>query len=295
MPGYSVQTLEACEASLSGWCDTQQSGAQTDLSGAARCAVETALLDLTGHQRGLPAHALLGSAIAHSVPLSALLLSETVDGVLAEAERAVGRGVFTLKLKVGSPGLFNAELRRLHALRDRFGNRIALRLDANGAFSLKDAPTRLAALAELKPEFIEEPVARQDLLALGPSPIPIALDESLQGGWEEALVESVAVAVLKPMILGGPQTCVALAARLIDAGLRLTVSHTWDGPIGLAAAAATALAIGARWPSRLLACGLERHPGLAAWPSVDLPFLEAGELVPSARPGLGLSAFELGA
>ena len=122
-------------------------------------------------------------------------------------------------------------------------------------------------------------------------PVPIALDESLApaGAWERiepALRTSNAVAVvLKPMLLGGIARTLDLAARARVAGLDVTVSHLFDGPVALAAASHLAIAVG----SRARASGLAPHGGLAVWPAATLAALRGAELLPLTVPGIGLA------
>jgi L-alanine-DL-glutamate epimerase-like enolase superfamily enzyme len=216
------------------------------------------------------------------VPLTALL-----SGDLPAAGRAAReRGIRTVKVKVGV-GDFSRELGALHALR-RAEPGLALRLDANQAFSLADAPRVLRALAELRPELVEEPIVDGFLGELTSAPVPIAADESLAGPWlalEPALRTGVVRAVvLKPMALGGITRCLELAARAQALGAGVVVTHLWDGPVGLATAAALALAL-----PGALASGLGRHPALAAYPALTLAGLGDAILTPSDHPGLGLA------
>jgi o-succinylbenzoate synthase len=289
-PGYSPESLDDCAQALARWQPGDDVG---PLPGAARCAVDAARLDLEGHRRALPAWRLLAAGDAPRVALAALLSGDSEADWRASAERALSRGVRTLKAKVGRPGRFAEELSALRAIRALAGDAVALRLDANGCWAPAAARERLRALAEIAPEFVEEPVAGGDLDALGEPPVPLALDESLLSP-RAAFPRHAAVAVLKPMLLGGPRACFALARSLVAAGIDLTVSHTWDGPLGLAAAAATAFAIAAAWPGRLRACGLSPHAGLSAWPAVKLDFLDETHAAPSLAPGLGVPAMDLG-
>jgi hypothetical protein len=78
----------------------------------------------------------------------------------------------------------------------------------------------------------------------------------------------------------------ALAAQ--RQGLGVIVTHLFDGPVGLAAAAELALSL----PTAPWACGLDRHPGLWAWPPVDLPHHpdpQQPTLQPHRQVGLGFA------
>ena len=295
LPGYSPDSLAECRDALATLPPPElddgtpivvqlPSLLETVATPAARFAVETALLDLAGQRAGLPLAVLLGDgASIRRVPLSALLVGAGEAAILDQAERAIARGIGTLKLKVGRD--FSAEMRLLFALRGKFGDRVKLRLDANGSFAIADVAARLLTLRAIEPELVEEPVA--DIAWLGPSPVPIALDESLRRPWPEIAraVESknVRTFVLKPTVLGGSLACIALARRGRSLGADAIVTHTFEGPVGLAAAAALALAL----PSAG-ACGLDHHPGIDAWPAMELPFLVGDSIIASDRPGLGI-------
>jgi len=284
LPGFSAESLADCEHAFD-----QLVGAEpprgTPFPAALRFALETARLDLVAQRLGLAA----ARALAPRLPRERAPLSALVPlGDLAAAQRAIDAGHRTLKLKIGRPGAFAAELESLQRLRRAVGPEIALRLDANGA--LDDPATQLAAHAAVSPELVEEPVPAERLRALGERPlVRIALDESLarltiadvagllHDGWADVLV-------LKPMLLGGIQACLDLAGLARERGARVLVTHLFDGPIALAAACALALAL----PGDLLPCGLAPHPGLAAWPAADVVAIDGAEIVVPDRAGLGV-------
>jgi O-succinylbenzoic acid--CoA ligase len=238
LPGYSPDTLEACAAELR---------AAEPRSPAARFAWETAVARLEASARGVSFEDVLGGAQREIVAESALVTS------VAEARAALARGVRTLKVKIGVAGAWARELAFLHELRTAVPAHAAtLRLDAGGGFPPGEARERLAALAAFAPEFVEEPVSGAALAALRDSPVPLAADESLQDPslWP-ALAATCRVLVLKPTTLG-LRRCVALGAEAAERGLALVVTHSFDGEVARAAAAALARAL----PGRVLACGL---------------------------------------
>jgi L-alanine-DL-glutamate epimerase-like enolase superfamily enzyme len=123
-----------------------------------------------------------------------------------------------------------------------------------------------------------------DLRRIAAAPVPLAADESLAlpGAWP-ALATLCRVVVLKPTLLGGLAACLQLARDAAARGLAATVTHTFDGPIAVAAAAELAVALDSP-----LACGLDRHAALAVWPAVSIPQIGACRVASAARPGLGL-------
>ena len=309
LPGYSRETLEACAAALQAvrWDALRAPGAPDEVAGvveaalaaaalapaAARCALEAALWDWLGRRTGLPVWGLLGGAHAE-LPLSGLWAA---GSSVAELRR---RGVRVVKVKVGRAGDWAGELALLRALRDAD---LVPRVDANCAWPVALAAQRLAELRALAPELVEEPLeggllaaAGVDAAGLARGGLRLAADESLAGAALAQLDAALAAGwlgalVLKPMLLGGIGPCVALARRALAAGAHIVVTHTWDGPIGLATAAALALALTSTSTStgRVLAAGLSRHPGLAAWPALALPMLRDDRIVTLDTPGLGLA------
>jgi o-succinylbenzoate synthase len=304
LPGYSPDGLGDCEAVLGrfAWSALQPAADFASVARlvaqqipatlpAARFAAELAALDLLGQQTQAAAWRLLAAEPATAAPLGLATLLDAADaeGALVAADAAKQRGITTFKLKVGRCDAFERELSLLRKLRARFGHAVRLRLDANRAWSARRAAERLQALAEIEPEFVEEPVSARQLHELGSSPVPLALDESLQTESLEAAAPwlrscRIEAVVLKPMALGGLAACLELAAGARRHGLAVVVSHLFDGPVALAGCAALALCAG----SAGRAAGLDRHAGLGVWPSATIATLTEHAIVPSDAPGLGL-------
>lgn len=295
LPGYSADSPAMAEQELLGWLsrlprkvatvDEVFAAAAELAAPSARFAAETALFDLLGQADGLPIHRLLGSRPAPpTLPLVHLL---PLEQTLEAAERSAADGIRHFKVKVGGPD-FAAELELVAGLRRRLGDGVRLRLDANGGWAGEDREDRLAALAPYAPELLEEPGGSFEIAA----PFPLAFDESLQDPAVRAALPdllrrgSFRVLVLKPMALGGFAACLELARIAAAAGGAALVSHLFDGPVGLAAAAHLAFAL----PGRVLPCGLARHPGLAAWqealPDGQPDFVGGRELTAPRSPGL---------
>ncbi len=306
LPEFSWESLEMAEAELLSWLSRLPRelpdlgaifiAAAEVASPSARFALETALLDLFGQEQGQPIHQLLGSR-PHAAPiLLAHLLptGQSLEQAMAVAGDLYAQGARIFKVKVGGAD-FAAELALLAALRRRFGSKVGLRLDANGAFSADELPSRLDALAAFEPELIEEPHSSDQAWVDGltfVSPFPLAFDEGMKEGVLRAALprllrqSSYRVLVLKPMLLGGFETCLELARIAMAASGATLVSHLFDGRIALAAAAHLAYAL----PGRVLACGLARHAGLGIWQELGTPeepsFVREAEILPPQAPGL---------
>lgn len=254
---------------------------------AWRAGLECAALDAEARAAGRPLAALLGGARRRAIALNALLVARAPDAAAAEAAAWVARGFRCLKLKL-APGNLAGERRRLAAVREAVGPSIALRGDANGAWSVDEAIATLRALAVFDLEYVEQPVA--DVAGLAAVrravPVPIAADESVaDADGVDALVAAGAadVVVLKPAILG-LRASLEAARRAHAAGLAVTVTSALASSLGIAAAAHVAAAIA----GPLRACGLATAELLAGdLVRAPLPIAEGALVVPAAA-GLGV-------
>ncbi len=277
---------------------------------SARAALVSALFDLAGRSAGEPVRELLGARAPTEGPLepvalNALVPLATPDEAVRAARAAVGRGISTLKAKLGPAPSAAADLDALRAIRENVGPAIAIRLDANGRWSLEEARRLLPEFAEVGPEYVEEPVSPDRLPELADAPVALAADESLRDPERARRLldsDAVAVLVLKPGPLGGLDRCLGLARAAAKLGLAVVVTHAFEGPVGHAAACELALALrngaaaetSAESPSSgVLACGLDAHPALVARAGVTVPQLRSASVVPASLSGLGVDPVPL--
>lgn len=254
---------------------------------AARCTVEAAVLDLESRRLGRPLADWLNPDAAREVAVNAAL--GALDGGLFErAEAAMGAGFRVLKVKLAAadPG---ETLARLRELNGGLVPGASLRLDVNGLWDPETALRMVTALAALRVESVEEPLAAWDPPLLRRlqevAPFPVALDESLAGRDLEALLAECTVSrlVLKPMALGGIRRCLEVARRAYGEGRDVVVTTTVDSGVGIRAA----LHLAAALP------GAGVH-GLAtrAWLRADVgpaPLLQNGFMETGMAPGLGFT------
>lgn len=163
------------------------------------------------------------------------------------AEMAVASGCRTIKVKVGDPD----SAQRVAAIREVLPE-AAIRVDANGAWSVADAVDILADLSALRLEYAEQPVRSfEQMRALRErTDVPLAADELVRIDRRFDDVREVAdVAILKVAPLGGVAATLRVAERV---GLPVVISSGLDSSVGLAAGLAAACAL----PEPPLACGL---------------------------------------
>ncbi len=281
LPGFSRETLaetrDALERAIAG---DAAAGDASDLPSAARFGLDLALADAAARDAGRPLAFAPDPDV--TVPLAGLVLS----GDPAEAERLAAAGYRTVKLKVGRADVLT-DAARVRAASAAVGPDVALRLDANRAWSPEDARRFADALAGVALDFIEEPL--QDPAGLPAlwldTGLPLALDETLQqtGGTEHVRGWATAV-VLKPTLVGGIGAALAIAARAREVGARVVISAAFESGVGLRGLVALAAATGAH------AAGLDTYRWLArdvldprlplGRPLVDVPGLLARPVLP---------------
>ncbi|MCD4533467.1 o-succinylbenzoate synthase [Nocardioides sp. cx-169] len=183
----------------------------------------------------------------------------TVPAVGPEQAHAIVRagGCATAKVKVAEPGQsLGDDQARVEAVRDALGAGGAVRVDANGGWSVDDAVAAVAALDRAAGglEYVEQPVASvEDLAAVRRRVgVPVAADESIRRAADPYRVrdlEAADIAVLKVQPLGGVRACLRIAE---DIGLPVVVSSALETSVGIAAGVALAAAL----PELPYACGL---------------------------------------
>lgn len=229
--------------------------------------LDCARWDLAGRQAGQPVWRLLGAADAPPVEVNATLATRDVG--------APPTGFRCVKVKVG----LGNDVGRVAAVRAAVGPEMAIRLDANGAWSVDEAIETLRELEPLGIELCEQPAADTGACAqvAAASSIPVSLDESAL----EALDRRVCLAVcLKVSRCGGITGLIDAARRARAVGYRVYLASMLDGPLGIAAALHAAAIVEPDFPCGLATLGLfDRRPN-------PLP-PRAGRIAVPSGAGLG--------
>jgi len=248
---------------------------------SAIAALDLALWDRAGRRAGKPVAALLSDRPAARVPVNATLSALDRAGVAEQAARAVQEGFECLKVKVG----IGDDAGRVAAARAAAGPRVALRLDANGAWGVQEAVRMIDALSPAGLELVEEPA--HGLQAVREVrervAVRVAIDET--AAEPGALGAGVADAVcLKISRCGGIAGLLAAATLVRASGAEVYLASTLDGPLGVAAAVHAAAALASRGP--LAHCGLATL-GMFEGLRDPLPASDGAIAVP-LRAGLGV-------
>lgn len=293
-------TLAQVVRELERWAESREA---EGLSAPARCAVETARMDLLGRRAGKEAGK--GEGV-ETVPCNATLVAGPAEEVAAEAERWARDGFGTFKLKLGAEsaktipeGRFSRtrgeeDVEQVRLVREAVGTEARIRVDVNEAWDLETAKRTLAELEPLGIELAEQPVAGLDAMAelATATSIPLAADESvatLDEAERAATLGACAYTGIKLSKVGGPEAALAIADVL-----PAYVTSALDGPVGIAAGAQVALSLaGTGHPERLeMAHGLATQRLFAATIASVECEVRDGMLHLPPGPGLGVEIDE---
>ena len=146
----------------------------------AKATVEMAVWDLFAKRAGKPLSVLLGGTRDRILCGVAIGIQPSIEALMDTIRRELEGGYQRVKLKI-KPGL---EVEIAEATRRTFPD-LAFMLDANSAYTLRDAPL-FKRIDPTRPMMIEQPLAHDDLIdhaALQREiKTPICLDESIHSG-----------------------------------------------------------------------------------------------------------------
>lgn len=245
--------------------------------GALKSALDMALWDYTGKRLGVPVYRLLGIDPARAPVSSFTIGIDVPERMAAVAANASQWSV--LKLKVGTPN----DIETLRAVRG--ATNATLRVDANAAWTPREALARIEALVPFGVEFIEQPVAAHDLEGLRfvreRSPLPIFADESCVTLTDVAKVADCADGInIKLAKCGG----ITNALKLIAAAR----AHSLSIMLGCMVSSSVAITAAAQLSPLVDYADLDGAALLAADPFAGITFGPGGKLLLPDAPGLGV-------
>lgn len=145
----------------------------------AKTAIDIACYDLLGKRSGLPVYKLLGG-LSNAIDTDVTVPINPPEYMAQKAAQWVAKGFDAIKIKVGVDP--DSDLQRVKAIREAVGPDVKLRVDANQAWSAKEALNMIARLDEYHLELVEQPVPAHDLEGLAfvtqNTRVPIMSDES---------------------------------------------------------------------------------------------------------------------
>lgn len=195
---------------------------------AARAALDIALHDAFTKFLGVPLVRYLGQKVK-TLPTSNTIGIKNVEETIKEAEEYGRRGFKILKVKLGKD--LHEDVERLIKLRERFGKKFVIRIDANQGYTIDQTIEFYHQTENLDIELIEQPLpakAVDDLKRL-PDHIKskVAADESLLSPMDalDIIKPPVAAGIfnIKLMKCGG----ISQALKIADIGLNEGIDLFW--------------------------------------------------------------------
>ena len=215
---------------------------------SAKAAVDMALWDLYGQLYKIPVHKMLGGA-RKSIVTDITISVNDPEEMARDAINAIERGYDCLKVKVGAnPTL---DVARLAAVRKAVGNDTCIRIDANQAWSPKQAVRILNEMQDkgLDIEFVEQPVKAHDFEGMKyvteRSYVPVLADESVFSPEDAMKIMQMGAADLvniKLMKCGGLYNALKIASAAEVFGVECMIGCMLEAKISVNAAVELACA-----------------------------------------------------
>lgn len=255
---------------------------------AARAALDIAIYDALTKHLNIPLVRFLGQKIK-SLPTSNTIGIKNVEETLKEAKEYDQRGFKILKVKLGMN--LEEDIERLVKLREHFGKRMIIRIDANQGYTAHQTVDFYNRAKHLDIELIEQPVPAQAIAEMKALPeeirTKIAADESLLSPADALkLVETPkasGIFNIKLMKCGGVNQALKIADIAAQANVDLFWGCNDESIVSITAALHTAFA-----------CSNTKYIDLDG--SLDLGrdevtggfILKDGVMYCSDKPGLGV-------
>ena len=226
---------EACDAWLLEDVEAEMNRALR-FNGSVKSAISAALHDLAGKRLGVPLYKLWGLDAAKA-PLSSFTIAIAADEAQLRERVAQAAEYPVLKVKLGTD--HDADIIRVvrSAARDK-----VLRVDANAAWSAKQALQMIDVLVECGVEYVEQPLPPHDIAGTRfvreRSSLPVICDESCVIATDIPKLVGVADGInLKLSKCGGLREALKMIATARAHGMLVMAGCMIETSLGITAAA----------------------------------------------------------
>ncbi|NNC33832.1 MAG: dipeptide epimerase [Croceitalea sp.] len=231
-------------ANLQSVYETHDHALSTGLAPCALAALDMALWDLMAKKANMPLYKFLGFAAPKkptSITLGIMSPEEAKERLPLLLEES---GIKTLKVKLGNPeGIEADKAMYSEILKYKNAEQLAIRVDANGGWSLKDAQHMMRWLAERNCGYVEQPLKEGQEIDLAHlyknRPLPIFVDESCRFATDiPKWAHNVDGVNMKLMKCGGITGALRIIATAHAFGLKTMIGCMGETSISIAAGAA---------------------------------------------------------
>lgn len=270
---------------------------------SAIAGVDQALWDITGKALGKPVIDLLGGPVRDKMKAYSWVGGDDPADEITQIKKAQHTGRDTFKLngcgplqKIASNKAVDAVVKRVFAIRERFGVTIDFALDFHGRVSLPMARVLLKELEPARPLFVEEPVLPEHASAYREladrTSITLAAGERMYSRFDfRPVLEAGGLGIIQPDLshAGGITECMKIASMADAYGVGFA-PHCPLGPVALA----SCLAVDFVSPNAVLqehSVGMHYNEGVeptAYLTNKDVFDLDNGFVLAPDRPGLGV-------
>lgn len=148
---------------------------------AIKSAFDMALYDIASKCAGMPLYKFLGGCNDKQLIIDKTVTINTPEIMAEKAKKLVDEGITEIKVKLGRKPA--EDINRIKAIREKIGNEIPIKIDANQGWILSDAMMVLNGIEQYNVEYAEQPLHKDDIQGMAKitasSPIPIMADESV--------------------------------------------------------------------------------------------------------------------
>jgi L-alanine-DL-glutamate epimerase-like enolase superfamily enzyme len=145
-----------------------------------KSAIDIALHDIASQVAGVPLYRFLGGENSKKIFTDYTVSIGAPEKMAEDAFKIVQKGFPVIKVKLG--GKEEEDFLRMKMIREKVGNEIPIRIDANQGWTVESVSRILNKLQQFNIQHCEEPISRKEFMSLteikAKSPIPIMADES---------------------------------------------------------------------------------------------------------------------
>lgn len=262
---------------------------QSPAQPAARCCLETALLDAHCRALGMPMWRLWGGADVRPRDTDITIPIATLENTVALARGWYEKGFRLFKMKVGKD--VELDIRRVVAVHEALPG-VSFIGDGNQGFTRADCLRFVTGVRQYGGTFalLEQPVAREDLDSLAAirreTGLPVAADESVRslGDARQVVARNAADYINIKIMKTGVLEAVEIALFTLRSGLKLMIGGMVEARIAMGCS--FSLVLGMKGFEVL---DLDTPLLLAADPILGGYWYERSRLHPWDAPGLGMS------